>query len=546
MLRLSTFGGVLLRQDGEMHVGAASQRRRLALLVLVASAGRGTISRDKLVGYLWPESDPERARHSLRQALHAVQRALNVDNLFIGTDALQLNPTLISTDLADVQDATEAGADERVVGLCKGPFLDGFNLGDSVPFEEWVEEQRRHYDRVVTAALERCAERAVSRSDFASALPWWRRLAADHPTSSRYTLRVMRALANTGDATSALRFGALHQALVRDELGAEPESAILDLIVQLREGKASERSDAAPPPRNAAADLFATSRRQTLDRQRDWLESAFGDRFVVDAGRRAAGVSVVYSAYDRLRATAVDIHIVDPSLATVADADRLITGLERLVTLVHPRIVPFYEVGSNAGVIFYVVARAKGESLREVLERDKQLPVHESLRIADDIAAALVAGHEAGVLHVDLRPRFVFTDAGETSLVGMGISDALTAAISHDQTSTALRVGSPAYQSPEQLAGDTRLDARSDLYSLGCILYQMLAGDVPFASTSRSLVASGKFAGAVAPIRDRRDTVDAELDLAVQKCLARSPSDRYRTVAEFRAVLARWLDVAQA
>ncbi len=541
MLRLTTFGSVLLRQHGEMHVGAASQRRRLALLTLVAAAGRGTISRDKLVAYLWPETDAERARHSLRQAMHAVQRALDVDGLFIGTEALQLNPSVMSSDLLDLHDAVEAGADERVVALCLGTFLDGFFLGDSPPFEQWVDDARTTYARLVTGALERCAERATSRNDHAGALPWWRRLAAEHPLSSRYTLGVMRSLAHTGDATSALRFAAVHQSLVREELGAEVESAILALMVQLREGRFGERTDKTLTPRSSAADIFASSRQKALEKQRSWFDTAFGDRFVIDAGRRSAGVSVVYGAYDRLHEREVDIHLVDPSLATVADAGRLIGGLERLVALRHPRLVPFYEVGSHTGSIYYVVGRASGRCLRDVLDRDKQLPVRDALQIADDIAAALQGAHEQGVLHADLRPRFVYTSDEGTSVVGMGIADALTVAISHDQTSSALRVGSPAYQSPEQLAGDTRLDARADLYSLGCILYQMLAGDVPFASTSPTLVASRKFAGAVTPVREHRDTVDPTLDAAVQRCLARAPSDRFRTVAEFRSVIAPWL-----
>src|SRR5688572_20261189 len=131
MLRLTTFGEVVLREDGSPHAGAGSLRRRLALLVLVAAAGRGTVSRDKLLGYLWAESDAERARHALRQSLHALQRSLGTDALFLGTDALQLNPAVISSDLQDVDDAVAAGAHERVIALCKGPFLDGFYVGDA-------------------------------------------------------------------------------------------------------------------------------------------------------------------------------------------------------------------------------------------------------------------------------------------------------------------------------------------------------------------------------------------------------------------------------
>jgi serine/threonine-protein kinase len=540
---------VVLREDGTPHAGAGSLRRRLALLVLVAAAGRGTISRDKLLGLLWPESDAERARHALRQSLHALQRSLGTDVLFLGTDVLQLNPEVISSDVQDVEDAVAAGAHERVIALCKGPFLDGFFLGDAPEFERWAEGQRARYAALCTTSLEACAERATARGDHAAAAAWWRRLAAEQPLSARYALGMMRALVECGDSTGALQFASLHEALVRDELGVEPDAAVVELAARLRGGEAGAAAEGARPPggRAASAVRLAAARGQARDRQREWVERALGDRFILEAGIAPGGVATPYPAFDRERRAPVEIHLLDPGLAAVADVDQLVARLERLTTLRHPRLVPLYEFGHVDGIVYYVVARPAGESLRELLSRERQLAVGDALVVADDVAAGLEHAHAAGVVHADLRPKHVFVAAspgrdgaaGEcrAAVAGVGIADALAAATARDRTSSAIRIGSPAYQSPEQLVGDRHRDARSDIYSLGCILYEMLAGDVPFASSSRSHVASGKLTSAAAPLTAVRDTVTPALDAVVQRCIARSPSDRYRTASELRAAL---------
>src|SRR5919205_2174450 len=142
MLRLHTFGGVVVREDGLPHKCGASQRKRLALLVLLAAAGQRPVSRDRLLAYLWSETDAERARHSLNQSLHALQRALHTDALFLGTTSLQLNPAMISSDIADFESAVAQGAHERAVELYAGPFLDGFYLEGTPEFDRWAEAER--------------------------------------------------------------------------------------------------------------------------------------------------------------------------------------------------------------------------------------------------------------------------------------------------------------------------------------------------------------------------------------------------------------------
>ncbi len=541
MIRLTTFGGVLLRQDGTPHVGAASQRRRLALLVLIAGAGRRSIHRDKLLGYLWPETDSERARHALRQSLHAVQRALGVEPLFLGADALQLNPAVISSDVEDFEEAVEAGDHQTVVALFKGPFLDGFFVNDAPEFERWADSQRARYAGRFTAALEALAVSTSAKGQHAAAVAWWRRLVGEDPVSSRYALGLMRALAQAGDRTGALHFASLHQTTVQQELGAEPDPVVADFVAQLRAGESVGSSGEQSSGAAAAAGKLAAARDRARNRQRAWLDRALGDRFLLEAAPASQGAVVAYPAIDRVQRVPVEIHLLDPGVSAVADIDALLASLDRIAALREPHIVPLHDHGHADGIVYYVVRRPAGESLRDKLARERQLPVGEALTIADDVAAALACAHEAGVMHADLRPKHVFVSEGGAALAGIGIAEALTAATTSDRTSAALRMGSPSYQSPEQLAGDSRVDPRSDLYSLGCVLYEMLAGEVPFASSTATTIASGKLTTSVPSLSARRDTVSPELDGLVQRCLARAPSDRFRNAGELRAALAALL-----
>ena len=540
MLRLTTFGGVLLRDDRDPHVGAASQRRRLALLVLVAAAGGRPVSRDKLIGVLWPDADTERARHALRQALHAVQQALGQESLFLGTTALQLNPAVITSDVQDLEEAVEAGAHQRVVALYKGPFLDGFVVTDAPEFEHWADAQRARFARHYVASLEALAEETTARGDRAGAMEWWRRLVAEHPVSARYALGYMRALADAGDRTGAIKFAGVHAAMVRQELGTQPDAAVAQFVGQLREGEDEEDTPITRTSERAAAGLRAEAVRQRVrDRRLAWLDRTLGARYDVDAvsSRPVLGGIVGFQAFDRARRTPVEIHLLDAGAAGVADVDPLVAHLDQIAALSDPHVAPLYEHGIADGILYYVVARPEGVSLRDRLARERQLPLGDALDIADGAAAALAHAHEHGLRHGDLRPKhIVLSDAGAV-VTGLGIADALRRATAHDRTSTSIRIGSPAYQSPEELTGDASYDPRSDLYGLGCILFEMLAGEVPFASGNPAQLVTAKFTAPVPSLRERRESVSPELDAVVRRCLAKSPSDRWRDAGELRTAL---------
>jgi len=540
MLRIHTFGGVVLRADGLPHEGAAGQRRRLALLVVLAAAGRRPITRDKLLGYLWPDTDAERARHALNQSLYALQHALHTDALFLGTTSLQLNPAVMSSDIADFEDAVAQGARERAVGLYAGRFLDGFHVGGLPEFERWAEGERARLARAYAAALECLASAATARRDYQGAANWWRRLAAEDPLSSPYAMGLMQALAALGDRAGALRVAAVHAALLKEELDAPPDPAVNALEAQLRNGGTVTLPTAKVGSQGVAVTPQARPRAAPwsgLHRHPEWVERAFGARLLVERAPVLGGMTTTYAAYDRSRGIEVELHLVDPSLVSLADEDVLVEALERAQALDDPHIVPMYEHGWAEDILFYLLARLEGSTLREHLERERQLPITEAVDIADGIAAALAYAHERSVLHGDLRPKHVLLVSGRVMVSSFGIAAAISASTRPRASLTGVRFGGPPYLSPEQLVGDGTPDARADLYGLGCILYEMLAGEPPFASSNPNTSVTSKLTQPPPSARGVRESVPPELDAVLRKCLARLPCDRFRTDA-LREVLA--------
>ena len=232
MLRLRTFGGLSLSRGEENLSGAITQRRRLAILVLLATAGEAGMSRDKLMAYLWPEA--ERARHVLNQLLYAQRRQVGDESLFLGRKTLRLNPSLIGSDVADFERAIEARDFEAAVARYSGPFLDGFFLKDAPEFERWVDDQRTRFARRAAAALTALAEGAAAAADHARAVEWWRRAADLDPYNSRTAVALIRALTAAGDRGGALLAARRHSEVLLADLGVAPDWEFNDAVRDLQ------------------------------------------------------------------------------------------------------------------------------------------------------------------------------------------------------------------------------------------------------------------------------------------------------------------------
>jgi Tol biopolymer transport system component/DNA-binding SARP family transcriptional activator len=252
LLRLNTFGRLFVERDGQRLSGAASQPRRLALLALVAGSGEQGMTRDRLLGMLWSETDEERARKGLNQALYALRQEMGADEVFLGSRDLRLNPELVSSDVVVFNGAIKAGQLERAAAEYVGPFLDGFHLSEAPEFERWLEEERAGLARDYATALERLARRAAERGDRPESVEWWRKLAAQDPLNARVAIGLMEALVASGDQTAALQHARVHEALLHQELEAAPDREVVSLAKRIREQAAARATNDAPAAERAA------------------------------------------------------------------------------------------------------------------------------------------------------------------------------------------------------------------------------------------------------------------------------------------------------
>jgi DNA-binding SARP family transcriptional activator/TolB-like protein len=252
MHRLTLLGGLRIEGDDGPLPGRASQRRRLALLALLASPPGHRTTRDKLTAMLWPETSDERARRNLSSALYDLRAELGEDVVVASGDDLALNPAVVATDVADFAGALEAGDLDGATAAYGGPFLDGFFIGDAEEFERWVEGERQRYARDYTNALLQMAERHSAAGDARAAADAWHRLSVADPFNARIAVGYMTALDASGDRAAALRFARVHTALLREELGAEPSPEVNALAERLRASPTAADMEAMREPRAPA------------------------------------------------------------------------------------------------------------------------------------------------------------------------------------------------------------------------------------------------------------------------------------------------------
>ena len=252
MLRLETFGGLSLRSEAAS--GVITQRRRLALLALLATGGERGISREKIAAYLWPEGTLDSTRRSLDQLVYGVRQEAG-ETVLLGANPLQLNPAAIESDVGLFEEAVSNHSFEMAAALYRGPFLDGFSVANAPDFERWMESERARLAERFGGAVERLAVDATARGDHAAAVGWWRRLAAHDPLRVPTTLGLMRALAAAGDRAGALSYAKVYERLVMQELESAPDPAITRLAGELRAANPAGRAEVPGPTATAVGDV---------------------------------------------------------------------------------------------------------------------------------------------------------------------------------------------------------------------------------------------------------------------------------------------------
>ena len=268
----------------------------------------------------------------------------------------------------------------------------------------------------------------------------------------------------------------------------------------------------------------------------DRLRAALADRYAVSGVLGEGGMATVYRATDLKHRREVAIKVLFHDLAQAIGADRFLHEIEIAASLQHPRILALYDSGEANGLLYYVMPLVEGESLRDRLLREKQLPVTDAIRITREVASALVYAHARGIVHRDIKPANILLSGGEAIVADFGIALALKAAGSSRLTMTGISVGTPAYMSPEQATGEN-VDARSDVYSLGCVLYEMVAGIPPYAGPTAESVVRQHVAAPVPRASVIRPTVSPALEGTIERALAKVPADRIQSAGAFLAEL---------
>ncbi len=267
------------------------------------------------------------------------------------------------------------------------------------------------------------------------------------------------------------------------------------------------------------------------------LEHALADRYAVERQIGRGGMAIVYLARDLRHGRRVALKVLAPELAQALGPERFLREIDIASQLSHPRIVPLLDSGAADGLLFYAMPFVEGESLRQRLDREKQLPVDDAVEIARQAAAALVYAHANGIVHRDVKPENILLSGGEALVADFGIARAVTAAGGSRLTESGIALGTPLYMSPEQASGETNVDARSDVYSLACVLYEMLAGEPPFTGPTAQAITARKLSHTAPNVALLRDSVPSTIGDAVRTALAPVPADRYATAAQFAEAL---------
>jgi len=268
------------------------------------------------------------------------------------------------------------------------------------------------------------------------------------------------------------------------------------------------------------------------------LEPGFAGSYTIERELGRGGMATVFLARDLKHHRPVALKALYPHLSYVLGPERFRREIELLAALTHPHIVPLHDSGGTAGLLWYTMPYVDGESLRDRLRREGRLPLEDVVRITAEVADALHYAHGRGIIHRDLKPENILLSAGHAFVADFGIARALTQAGDDRLTGTGLALGTPAYMSPEQAAGEHEVDARSDIFSLGCVVFEMLAGEPPFTGPNPQAVLAQRLTGSAPLLRSRLADVPQPVEAAVARALAPDPLARYPTAAAFASGLA--------
>ncbi|MES2305204.1 MAG: protein kinase [Gemmatimonadota bacterium] len=266
------------------------------------------------------------------------------------------------------------------------------------------------------------------------------------------------------------------------------------------------------------------------------IRAALADRYTIERELGQGGMATVYLAEDLKHHRQVAIKVMRPELAESVGGERFLREVEIAAKLSHPNILPVFDSGEASGFLYYVMPLVEGESLPDRLKRERQLPVGEALRIAREVAEALAYAHQRGIVHRDIKPANILLNEGHAMVADFGIARAASTG-GQALTQTGLAIGTPQYMSPEQASGDPNIDGRTDIYALGCVLYEMLAGEPPFTGPTAQAIIARSLTETPRPLQQTRATLAPVISTAVFTAMAKAPADRFANARDMATAL---------
>lgn len=520
-LALTVLGGVRIEGDAGPLQGRAAQRRRLALLALLAAAPERAARRESLVRVLWPDSPEDAGRRLLTESLHVFRRELHEEVVLTAGEEVRLNPQVLRCDLADFRAAMSRGDWRAAADAYAGPFLEGFEADDMAAFARWVEATRAEIGREYARALEALAARSEEEGDAAGAAEWWGRLAVHDPYGSGVAMRLMETLARAGERARAVRFATAYAARLREELEIEPDPRILELAARLR-------TDAAPAPDVPRA---AGPSPRTPAEAAGGEEAQLTPEFEVLRPIGEGTVATVYLAREPALGRLVALKVLAERFARDPTAQLRFEREARAAARVqHPNVAAVFRTGrTTGGAPFLVLPYVAGGSLEDRVAAAGRLSQAEVRRYVAQAAAGLAAAHRLGIVHRDVRPanllydrdtdRVLLTDFGLVAVLETGL------AAESRLTRPGEILGTPAYASPEQLQGQPVTD-RADVYSLGIVAFELLAGRSPYDARTPLEMTMAHARQAPKRLSELRGDIDPALDDLVHRCLNKRPEQR--------------------
>jgi eukaryotic-like serine/threonine-protein kinase len=531
MIRFQLLGSIhLCDETGRELRAVLAQPKRLAVLAYLAGAWpAGPHRRDTLLGMFWPELDQEHARNALSKAVHFLRRALGDEAIVSrSADELALDMAAVWTDVGAFRRALDSGQVDDALELYHGDLLPSFFVPDAPGFEEWLERERPRLRARAADAARLLAERHEAGRHPTLAVGSARRAVELSNGDERPLRRLIELLDRLGDRAGAVRAYEEFARWLTTDLEVEPAAETVALIERIKTSSLP-RPTPSPAPKDSVVSEPAITR----------LTRAMAGRYKVERQVGAGAMAVVALAHDLRHHRRVAIKVLRPELSALMGTERFLREIDIAASLMHPHILPLHDSGEADGLLYYVMPYVEGESLRGRIDRERRLPRADALQIGREVVDALAYAHHRGFVHRDIKPENILLSDGHALVADFGIARAVGSAGGEELTARGLGTGTPAYMSPEQATGEGPVDERTDIYALGCVLFEMLAGEPPFVGRTTEETVAQRLSGIALRVSGVRNEVGSALDEAIAKALERVPRDRFANAATFAAALSQ-------